>query len=177
MSWIRTLIPVLVLAAGVAAPACAQTVGCAGFKEAMVRAAGDLKPEFIKPLVVSRGAGAGLDNFDLVTRARIDGVLRCKADAFVGFEAKITMPADVPLLANFDRVQEAALVSALKWPPARAEATARRMTSDAAEYLRGSQERGDVFVSGKVEEHAGGGVDIGLLWTLTERNFIILTGQ
>ena len=177
MSWIRTLIPVLVLAAGVAAPACAQTVGCAGFKEARVRAAGDLKPEFIKPLVVSRGAGAGLDNFDLVTRARIDGVLRCKADAFVGFEAKITMPADGPLLANFDRVQEAALVSALKWPPARAEATARRMTSDAAEYLRGSQERGDVFVSGKVEEHAGGGVDIGLLWTLTERNFIILTGQ
>jgi len=177
MSWIRTLIPVLVLATGVAAPACAQTVGCAGFKEAMVRAAGDLKPEFIKPLVVSRGAGAGLDNFDLVTRARIDGVLRCKADAFVGFEAKITMPADGPLLANFDRVQEAALVSALKWPPARAEATARRMTSDAAEYLRGSQERGDVFVSGKVEEHAGGGVDIGLLWTLTERNFIILTGQ
>ena len=177
MSWIRTLIPVLVLAAGVAAPACAQTVGCAGFKEAMVRAAGDLKPEFITPLVVSRGAGAGLDNFDLVTRARIDGVLRCKADAFVGFEAKITMPADGPLLANFDRVQEAALVSALKWPPARAEATARRMTSDAAEYLRGSQERGDVFVSGKVEEHAGGGVDIGLLWTLTERNFIILTGQ
>ena len=177
MSWIRTLIPVLVLAAGVAAPACAQTVGCAGFKEAMVRAAGDLKPEFIKPLVVSRGAGAGLDNFDLVTRARIDGVLRCKADAFVGFEAKITLPADGPLLGSFDRVQEAALVSALKWPPARAEATARRMTSDAAEYLRGSQERGDVFVSGKVEEHAGGGVDIGLLWTLTERNFIILTGQ
>jgi hypothetical protein len=74
-------------------------------------------------------------------------------------------------------VQEAALVSALKWAPSRAEATARRMTSDAAEYLRGSQERGDVFVSGKVEEHAGGGVDIGLLWTLTERNFIILTGQ
>lgn len=177
MSWIRTLIPVLALVAGAAAPACAQTAGCAGFKEAMVRAAGDLKPEFIKPLVVSRGASAGLDTFDLVTRARIDGVLRCKADAFVGFEAKITMPADGPLLASFDRVQEAALVSALKWAPSRAEATARRMTSDAAEYLRGSQERGDVFVSGKVEERAGGGVDIGLLWTLTERNFIILTGQ
>ena len=47
----------------------------------------------------------------------------------------------------------------------------------AADYLRGSQERGDVYVSGKVEEHVGGGVDIGLLWTLTERNFIILTGQ
>jgi len=112
-----------------------------------------------------------------VTRARIDGVLRCKADAFVGFEAKITMPADGPLLASFDRVQEAALVSALKWAPSRAEATARRMANDAAEYLRGSQERGYIIFSGREEEHAGGGVDIGLLWTLNERIFFILTGQ
>ena len=142
-----------------------------------MRAAGDLKPEFIRPLVVTRGLGAGLDNFDLVTRARIDGVLRCKEEVFVSFEAKITLPADGPLLAQFDKVQEAALVSALKWAPARAEATTRRMASDAAEYLRGSQERGDIVYSGRVEEHAGGGVDVGLLWTLTERNFIILTGQ
>jgi hypothetical protein len=177
MHWIRTLIPVLALVACAPAAALAQTAGCTGFKEAMVRAAGDLKPEFIRPLVVTRGAGAGLDNFDLVTRARIDGVLRCKEDAFVGFEAKITLPADRPLLAQFDKVLESALVSALKWPQARAEATMRRMASDAAEYLRGSQERGDIVYSGRVEEHAGGGVDIGLLWTLTERNFVILTGQ
>jgi hypothetical protein len=177
MSWIRTLIPVLALAVGGSAPALAQSAGCTGFKEAMVRVAGDLKPEFIRPLVVSRGAGAGLDNFDLVTRARIDGVLRCKEEAFVGFEAKITLPADARLLAQFDKVQEAALVAALKWAPSRAEATSRRMASDAAEYLRGSQERGDIVYSGRVEEHAGGGVDIGLLWTLTERNFVILTGQ
>ena len=177
MSWIRTLIPVLALAVGGSAPAFAQSAGCTGFKEAMVRVAGDLKPEFIKPLVVSRGAGAGLDNFDLVTAARIDGVLRCKDEAFVGFEAKITLPADARLLAQFDKVQEAALVAALKWAPSRADATARRMASDAAEYLRGSQERGDIVYSGRVEEHAGGGVDIGLLWTLTERNFVILTGQ
>ncbi len=177
MSWIRNLIPVLALIACAPAGALAQTAGCTGFKEAMVRVAGDLKPEFIRPLVVSRGAGVGLDNFDLVTRARIDGVLRCKDEAFVSFEAKITLPADGPLLAQFDKVQEAALVAALKWAPTRVEATTRHMASDAAEYLRGSQERGDVAVSGKVEEHAGGGVDIGLLWTLTERNFVILTGQ
>ena len=177
MSWIRTLIPVLALAVGGSAPALAQSAGCTGFKEAMVRVAGDLKPEFIRPLVVSRGAGAGLDNFDLVTRARIDGVLRCKEEVFVGFEAKITLPADARLLAQFDKVQEAALVAALKWAPSRAEATSRRLASDAAEYLRGSQERGDIVFSGRVEEHAGGGVDIGLLWTLTERNFVILTGQ
>ena len=177
MSWIRTLFPVLALAFGAASPALAQTAGCTGFKEAMVRASGDLKPEFVRPLVVSRGVGAGLDNFDLVTRARIDGVLRCKEEAFVSFEAKITLPADGPLLAQFEKVQEAALVSALKWASPRAEATMRRMASDAAEYLRGSQERGDIVFSGRVEEHAGGGVDIGLLWTLTERNFVILTGR
>jgi amino acid transporter len=97
--------------------------------------------------------------------------------SFIGFEAKITLPADARLLAQFDKVQEAALVAALKWAPSRAEATSRRMASDAAEYLRGSQERGDIVYSGRVEEHAGGGVDIGLLWTLTERNFVILTGQ
>ncbi len=177
MSWIRFLIPVLAVAAGAASPALAQTATCSGFKDAMVRTAGDLKPEFVRPLVVSRGAGAGLDNFDLVTRGRIDGVLRCKEDAFVSFEAKITLPADGPLLSQFERVQEAALVSALKWPSGRAEATIKRMTGDAAEYLRGSKERGDIVFSGRVEEHAGGGVDIGLLWTLTDRNFVILTGQ
>lgn len=132
MSWVRLLIPVLAVAAGAASPALAQTAGCAGFKEAMVRTAGDLKPEFVRPLMVSRGAGAGLDNFDLVTRGRIDGVLRCKEDAFVSFEAKITLPADAPLLAQFDKVQEAALISALKWPQPRAEATIRRMAGDAA---------------------------------------------
>ncbi len=177
MSRIRLLLSVLAVAAGAAAPALAQTAGCSGFKEAMVRAAGDLKPEFVRPLVVSRGAGAGLDNFDLVTRGRIDGVLRCKEEAFVSFEAKITLPADAALLSQFDRVQEAALVSALKWPLGRAEATIKRMAGDAAEYLRGSRERGDVVFSGRVEEHAGGGVDIGLLWTPTDRNFVILTGQ
>jgi hypothetical protein len=65
----------------------------------------------------------------------------------------------------------------LKWPLGRAEATIKRMAADAAEYLRGSRERGDVVFSGRVEEHAGGGVDIGLLWTPTDRNFVILTGQ
>ena len=177
MSWIRRLIPVLAVAVGAASPALAQTAGCTGFKEAMVRAAGDLKPEFVRPLMVSRGAAAGLDNFDLVTRGRIDGILRCKQDAFVSFEAKITLPADAALLAQFEKVQEAALVSALKWPQGRAEATIRRMTGDAAEYLRGSRERGDIVFSGRVEEHAGGGVDVGLLWTPTDRNFVILTGQ
>ena len=41
----------------------------------------------------------------------------------------------------------------------------------------GSEERGDVAVSGRVEEHAGNGTDIGLMWTRTDHSFVIITGQ
>ena len=47
------------------------------------------------------------------------------------------------------------------------------MASDAAEYLRASQERGDIFISGKVDRHAGRG-EIGVVWTLSDRSFIIV---
>ena len=175
---LHVLFPALALAgAVVAGPAGAQTAPCTTFREAMVRNSGDLGAEFVRPLVVSRGAGAGLDNYDLVTRARIDGVLRCNGEKLVSFEAKIAMPADGQLVARFAQVQETALVSALKWPASRAETKAREMAHDAAEYLRASEERGDVAVAGKVEEHVGGGVDLGLMWTRTDRTFIVLTGQ
>ena len=178
MQPLHFMLPVMALAGfAFASPAAAQTAACTAFRDAMVRGSGDLGAEFVRPLVVSRGAGAGLDNFDLVTRARIDGVLRCNGEKFVSFEAKISMPADGQLVARFEKVQEVALVSALKWAQPRAESKVRDMAHDAADYLRGSQERGDVAVAGKVEEHAGGGVDLGLMWTLTDRTFIVLTGQ
>ena len=160
-----------------AAPAPADTASCTSFKEAMVRNATELKPEFIRPVVVSRGTGAGLDQFDLVSQARIDGVLRCRGESFVSFEAKITLPADATLLSRFEKVQEAALISALKWPTARALAKVRTMSADAAEYLRASAERGDVSVAGKVEEHEPDFVDLGLIWTHSDRTFIVLFGS
>jgi hypothetical protein len=178
MQRLSFLLPALASAGIVlAGPAFAQTAACTAFKDAMVRSSGDLAAEFVRPLVVSRGAGAGRENYDLVTRARIDGVLRCNGEKFVSFEAKITMPADGQLVARFEKVQEVALVSALKWAQPRAETKVREMAHDAADYLRGSQERGDVAVAGKVEDHVGGGVDLGLMWTLTDRTFIVLTGQ
>ena len=178
MPRLNCLLPVLALAMTAAVtPALAQTAGCTAFKDAMVRASGDLGAEFVRPLMVSRGGGAGQETFDLVTRARIDGFLRCRGEAFVSFEAKIAMPADGQLVARFERAQEAALVSALKWQPARAESKVRAMAHDAADYMRGSEERGDVEIAGKVEEHVGGGVDLGLLWTKTDRTFIVITGQ
>jgi hypothetical protein len=168
----------LVFLACAAAPAAAQTAAtCTQFKEAMVKNAAELKPEFVRPMIVSRGIFTGLDQFDLINQARIDGVLRCRGDAFVSFEVKITLPADAALLARFEKAQEAALVSALHWASPRAVAKARSMSADAAEYLRGSIERGDVSIAGKVEEHEPNLVDLGLIWTQTDRTFVVLVGS
>jgi hypothetical protein len=159
-------------------PASAETATCTAFKDGLVRGAAELKPEFVRPVVVSRGGTAsGLDQFDLVSQARIDGVLRCRGEVFVSFEAKITLPADATLLARFEKAQEAALVAALRWPTARALAKARNMAAEAAEYLRASIERGDVSIAGKVEEHEPNLVDLGLIWTNTDRTFIVLVGS
>ncbi len=160
-----------------AAPAFAAGVGCGGFKDAMLKDSGDLKAEFVRPLVVSRGGGSGLDSYDLVTRAKIDGVLRCQGESFVSFEAKIAMPADGDLIARFDAVQRAALISALGWAPARVEKRVREMAGEAADYLRASEERGDVAVSGKVEDHLAGAIDVGLIWTRADRTFIVLPNE
>jgi hypothetical protein len=160
----------------VSAPGLAQAASCTQFKEAMVRGTGDLKPEFVRPLVVSRGTGAGLDQFDLVSQARIEGVLRCRGETFYSFEAKITLPADNGLLARFEKAQEAALVSALNWQAPRALSKVQSMAAEAAEYLRASIERGDVYVAGKVEEHLPGSTDLGLIWTNSDRTFVVLVG-
>ena len=45
---------------------------------------------------------------------------------------------------------------------------------EAAEYLRASRERGDVFVAGKTERRAGKDGDIAVFWTETERTFILV---
>jgi hypothetical protein len=156
-------------------PAAAQPADCSHFRDAMVRVSGDINAQFVRPLVVSRGGASDLDQFDLVSRARIDGVLRCRGEAFVSFEAKIVMPADAALVDRFEKAQEDALMSALGWAGERAHAKVRTMASDAADYLHGSIERGDVYVAGKVEEHEPGGIDLGLIWTRTDRTFVLLT--
>jgi hypothetical protein len=51
------------------------------------------------------------------------------------------------------------------------------MNVDAAEYLRASAERGDVYIAGKVEVHEPGNVDLGLIWTNADRSFIILGAE
>ena len=169
----------LLSAAGSFAPAQAQAVAsCTNFRETMLREIFELKPEFIRPLVVSRADGAGqIDTFDLVTGQRIDGVLKCAGEKFLSFEAKIALPADARLLGLFEKVQQSVLVSALRWTPSHALNKIRALSQDASENLRGSEERGDVAIAGRVEEHAGNGTDMGVMWTRTDHSFVIITGQ
>lgn len=155
-------------------PAFAAGLACDAFKAAFARASGDLHADFARPLVVSRGGGSGLETFDLVTSRQIDGQVHCRGDAFASFEARIAMPAEGPTLFAFGQVQRAALVAALGWPLARADRAVREWAVDAAEYLRASEERGDVSVAGKLEEHEPGLMDVGVIWTHGDRSFIVL---
>ena len=179
----RLFVPALSLAllsaAGGLAPAQAQAVAtCTNFRETMLREIFELKPEFIRPLVVSRIEGSiATDTFDLVTGQRIDGVLKCAGEKFVSFEAKIALPADARLLGLFEKVQQSVLVAALRWTPSHALNKVRALSTEASENLRGSEERGDVAISGRVEEHAGNGTDLGVMWTRTDHSFVIITGQ
>lgn len=139
------------------------------------RAAPDLGVQFVRPVVVSRGNLApGAEVRDLITKLRVDGQLFCDGDRFVRFEAKIHAPFDVALQRGFDRLQLIAAAFKLQWPDGKTGSTLRRMRQEAAEYMRASAERGDVFISGKVEEHAGEAGDVALVWTRLDRTFILV---
>ena len=47
------------------------------------------------------------------------------------------------------------------------------MSADAAEYLKASVQRGDTYQSGKVEYHQADALDLGLIWTDTDRTFVV----
>ena len=154
--------------AALAAPA------CSAFMEAFGKAAPELKAQFVRPVVVSRGAAeAGAEARDMVSEFGVDSRLICVGERFLRFEAQIPQPAEPRLVDGFNRIQVAAAMAALGWQRARASQVVTSMASDAAEYLRASQERGDIFISGKVDRHVGRG-EIGVVWTLSDRSFIIV---
>ena len=171
--WLGALAAALALGS----TAWADGVGCDAFQASVRRESGALKADFARPLIVSRGASTGLETFDLTSQARIDGTLRCRGNAFVSFEARIAIPADEALVTHFEDAQRIALIAAMGWSNARALTRTREMSAEAADYLRASDERGDVAVSGKVEDHLPGGIDVGLIWTHSDRSFIVLRGD
>jgi hypothetical protein len=163
--------------AGATAAAAQQPAGCAGFMASMTQSLADQHAQFEHPLVVSRNTPAfGAEVYDLTTDVQVEGTLRCRGDHLVRFEAKIDVPADAKLLHSFDQVLQASLLAAMKWPPPRVATTLHELNDEAAEYLRASIERGDVFLAGKTESHEGGS-DLGMIWTKTDRTFIIVGSE
>jgi len=161
-----------------AAPAEANPAlaGCDAFIDKLRAAASDLRVDFTHALIVSR-ARTDTDVFDIATRSEVDGTLTCRSDRLLRFEARIAEPASARTASEFENFQEAALRAALGWDAAKARGEARDLSADAREYLKASRERGDVYIAGKTEEHAPGGVSLGLIVTDTDSAFVIVGGE
>ena len=138
--------------------------------------ASDLHVDFTHALIVSR-ARSDTDVFDITTKSDVDGTLTCRNDGLLRFEARVAEPASARAASEFENFQAAALRAALGWDAAKSRSTVREMAADAREYLAASRERGDVYISGKTEEHAPGGVSLGLIVTDTDSAFIIVGGE
>ena len=160
-----------------AAPALAKSsVNCDAFMEKLRTGASDLHVDFSHALVVSR-ARTDVDVFDITTKAEIDGTLSCRSGGLLRFEAHIAEPSPAHTATEFENFQAAALRAALGWDAAKSRGEAHDMKSDAIDYLKASRERGDVYISGKTEEHAPGGIGLGLIITDTDSAFIIVGGE
>ena len=162
-------------------PAAASTnkmppLGCSAFIKDFPEALGGFRVSFERPLTINRGFGetaAGVDVHILATNADLDGTLKCRGDQFLRFELRLKAPAKEKQLGDFSSFEQAALVSAFHWDKPKAQTVAKAMDADAAEYLRASEQRGDTYVSGKVEYHQGDALDLGVIWTPTDHGFVI----
>jgi hypothetical protein len=149
---------------------------CDAFLEKLRAEARDLQLDFTHALIVSR-AKSDSEVFDISTKSDVDGTLTCRHDAFVRFEAHILEPASARAASGFERLQVAALRVALGWDAGKSRALVQGMASDAREFLAASRERGDVYIAGKTEEHAPGGVSLGVIYTDVDRGFAIVGPQ
>ena len=175
MLW-RPGVAVILLAMGLApafAAAKPTLTGCDAFIEKLRLTASDMQVDFSHSLVVSR-ARANADVFDITTNADVDATLTCHGDEFIRFEARITEPSTARAATSFERFSEAALHVAMNWDAGRSQTALRDMAGDVREYLAASKQRGDAYIAGKTEEHVPGGVSLVLIYTDTDRAFIIV---
>jgi hypothetical protein len=147
--------------------------GCDAFIEKLHSAASEMQVEFSHSLIVSRSKSEE-NVFDVTTKVDIDATLTCRGDEFERFEARVAEPTTARAATSFEHFNVAALRAALGWDAARSAERVRGMDGDAREYLAASKQRGDAYISGKTEEHLPGAVDLGLIFTDTDRAFIIL---
>ena len=154
----------------------AADIGCDAFIDKLRAGANDLGVDFAHALVVSR-ARSDTDVFDITTNSEVDGDMSCRAGKLLRFEERLSLPASARAQSRFDALQTAALRAALGWEAGKARSVVRNMAAEAREYLKGSRERGDVYVAGKTEEHEPGGVSLGLIVTDTDTAFILIGAE
>jgi hypothetical protein len=151
---------------------------CASFMQDFTQAVLPHRATFERPLTITRGfAGdeAGIEVRVLSTGDAVEGTLKCKGDDFRRLEIRVGAPFSDKTEADFKVYQEGALVAAYHWDRPKVQTIIGAMGSDAAEYLRASVQRGDTFISGKVEYHQGNALDLGVIWTEADRTFVLTT--
>ena len=147
--------------------------GCDSFIEKLRKDASEMQVDFAHSLIVSR-AKSDENVFDITTKVDVDATLTCRGDDFLRFESRIVEPASARAATSFEHFNTAALRAALGWDAGHAGETVRGMDGDVRAYLAASKQRGDVYVAGKTEQHLASGVDLGLIFTDTDRAMIIL---
>jgi len=153
--------------------AMAALTGCDAFIEKLRAGASDMQVAFTHSLVVSHSK-TDANVFDITTNAEVDATLTCRGDEFSRFEARVVEPASARVTTSFERFEAASLRAALGWDAGHSRGVLKGMNADAREFLAASKERGDVYVAGKTEEHLPGSVSLGLIFTETDRAFIIV---
>lgn len=176
MREIAALAVLALMAASSPAAAKAGLIGCDAFLDKLRMDAADLQVDFTHAVVVSR-TKTDQQVFDITTKSEVDGTLTCKGDVMLRFEAHVAEPASARANTGFERLASAAQHAALGWEAAKAKSTLKSMSADAHEYFAASRQRGDVYVAGKTEEHAPGGVSLGFIITDVDRAFVIVNGE
>lgn len=165
-------------AACLAAPSIAEAkpIGCVAFMDAYSKATSAYGVQFARALNVG-GASGRFDYWDAGGEGDVDATAVCRGDQLIRFETRAAQGGGARIEGRFDRYQQAALQVLLGYDSKKSASTVSALTKDALEFLRGSRERGDAFVSGKVERHAGGGAEIGVVYTDTDRTMIVVPGR
>ena len=154
------------------APASAMP-GCESFLQKLRTDGADIGVDYSRALVVSR-VHTNTQNFDVSTRADVDGTLTCQGDQFVRFEAHALEPMRGKAAEGFARLQELAMRAALGWDSGHAKSVAKGLAGEARDYFAASKERGDAYIAGKTERHEPGGITVATIVTEIDRAFVIV---
>ena len=147
--------------------------GCDAFLQKLRADGADIGVDYSRALVVSR-VHTNAQNYDISTRADVDGTLTCQGDQFVRFEAHALEPIRGKAAEGFVRLQELAMKAGLGWDAAHAKSVAKGLAGEARDYLAASKERGDAYVAGKTERHEPGGITVGAIFTEIDRAFVLV---